>query len=228
MKLTDKQNEAIDQFGINAWYVRELIESGVVSSVDLAESWGNALNQAGISDELKIQNAILSDAPKPLSEPILASDDELMPIQGGVLKIVENMQVSLSVPVATSLRSIPVKLLEENRKRINQYLKKNTIKVSYTHIIAWAIVKAVLKHPAMNRAYTVIHQQPHIIKHAHVNIGIAVDIERKDGSRSLIVPNIKNTDTLNFRQFVNAYIGIIGKTRSGKIDRPILWVQRFP
>lgn len=219
MKLTQQQIAAINQFGVNAWYVRELIESGHLLSNDIPESWKALWRDWGL-DVADWKNTTAS-------HPVITQTagatptgvtDQYIPIQGGALKIAENMQESLAVPVATSHRTVPVKLLEENRRRINQYLKKESIKVSYTHLLAWAVVRALKKHPVMNGAYAVKDHQPHWIKRGAVHLGIAVDIERKDGSRSLIVPNIKNADTMDFRRFILAYHAIVAKTRSGRIE----------
>ncbi|MCE1164650.1 MAG: multifunctional oxoglutarate decarboxylase/oxoglutarate dehydrogenase thiamine pyrophosphate-binding subunit/dihydrolipoyllysine-residue succinyltransferase subunit [Bacteroidetes bacterium] len=142
-----------------------------------------------------------------------------MPIRGAGIKIIENMDSSLSIPVATSLRTVPVKVLEENRNFINNHFKKRNLgKISFTHIIGWAIVKALKTIPVMNNAYTIIDGESVMIKRHDVNIGLAIDIVKKDGSRSLIVPNIKKADSMNFRQFFDSYNNIITKARTNKIE----------
>jgi 2-oxoglutarate dehydrogenase E1 component len=118
-----------------------------------------------------------------------------------VAKIVENMEASLSLPTATSVRTIPVKVLEENRRLLNQYLAVRTGgKLSFTHIIAWALVKALGEHPNLNAAFARIVGVPRKTERPHVNIGIAVDLTRKDGTRSLVVPNVKNAEEIGNRQ----------------------------
>jgi len=145
--------------------------------------------------------------------------DEAAPIRGGSLRIVENMAESLSIPTATSYRTIPVKLLEENRRTINEHLEAdNRTKVSFTHIIAWAIVRAVSEQPALNAAYEVIDGEPHRRNRKSVNLGVAVDIERKDGSHTLLVPNIKSVDKLTFCEFLQRYDETIARARKGTID----------
>src|SRR5205823_1525871 len=121
-------------------------------------------------------NAPLVNMPQPLA------GEEAIIIRGVGERIIENMTSSLTIPTATSLRSIPVKLLEENRIIINQYLKKkNAGKISYTHIIGWAIIKAISSNPVMNNAFTIINSAPHLIKKLNVNLGLAIDLEKKDG-----------------------------------------------
>ena len=141
------------------------------------------------------------------------------PIRGGNLRVVENMEASLSIPVATSYRSIPVKLLEENRRIINEHLDATGMpKVSFTHIIAWAIVRALHTHPNINSSFEIIDGVPHHRTARAVNLGIAVDHVRKDGGRTLVVPNIKNADKISFRSFIGAYNALLERIRNGVMD----------
>jgi 2-oxoglutarate dehydrogenase E1 component len=141
-----------------------------------------------------------------------------VPLRGAAAAIVKNMAESLEVPTATSVRTMPAKLLEENRRIINDYLARGRGgKVSFTHIIGWAIVKGLQAVPALNSSYTEIDDKPHVIRHKNVFLGLAVDLERKDGTRTLLVPNIKEADTLDFAGFHAAYEELIRKVRSGKI-----------
>src|SRR6266550_2008259 len=117
------------------------------------------------------------------------------------------------------MRTIPVKALEENRRVINNHLTLNgQTKASYTHIAAWAIVKAVKKFPRMNSAFVEQDGQPARIDREDINLGIAIDIERKDGSRSLLVPNIKRAQAMDFAQFLNAYNSIVRKARNNTLE----------
>ena len=102
------------------------------------------------------------------------------------------MEQSLTVPTATSFRTIPVKVLEENRRIINEHLaSQGRGKISFTHVIAWAIVQAIRSYPHLNVGFGVVNNVPSRLEHEDVNLGIAIDIEKKDGSRNLLVPNIK-------------------------------------
>jgi 2-oxoglutarate dehydrogenase E1 component len=156
-------------------------------------------------------------SPAALVEPELAAYEESEPIRGVAALIVENMEESLGVPVATSQRSIPVKVMEENRQIINQHLALKRRKASFTHIIAWAIVEALGEFPQMNAAYALVNGKPTRIIRKDVNLGIAVDVERKDGSRSLIVPNVKGVNHLDFDSFHIAYDEVIERARTGKL-----------
>jgi 2-oxoglutarate decarboxylase len=156
-------------------------------------------------------------SPAALIDPKLASYEEAQPIRGVAGMIVDNMQTSLGLPVATSQRMIPVKVLEENRLIINQTLARKGRKVSFTHIIGWALVEALAQFPQMNAAYGFIGGKPHRIVRHDVNFGLAVDLEKKDGSRSLVVPNIKGANRMNFDGFVTAYESLIERTRANKL-----------
>ena len=128
------------------------------------------------------------------------------------------MEVSLGVPTATSVRRMPAKLLEENRRIINRYLASSRGgKVSFTHIIGWAILKGIEARSGMKSAYAEVDGKPHVIRHKHVNFGLAVDMERRDG-RVLVVPNIKNAHDLDFAGFFSAYEDLIRKVRAGKLE----------
>jgi multifunctional 2-oxoglutarate metabolism enzyme len=163
-----------------------------------------------------------TDAPqKPkVQEIIVGAGVEVKPIIGGAKKIVENMEESLTVPTATSNRQMPVKLLDENRKVINEHLKKRGRKVSYTHIIAWAIVKALKVYPNLNDGYGIVDGKPSRLNRADVNIALAIDIEKKDGSRNLLVPNIKGANKLNFAEFLDAYDDKVKRARDNKLEIP--------
>lgn len=144
---------------------------------------------------------------------------EQVPIRGGALKIVENMEASLSVPTATSQRRIPVKLLDENRRIINKFLSENDRgKASYTHLIAWALLRALDEFPQLNDGFQIVDDTPTRIKREAVNLGIAVDLARKDGTRSLLVPNLKNAQRLRFSEFLPAYDDVIKRAREGKLQ----------
>ena len=158
---------------------------------------------------------------KPATPPAVDGNFEVLPIRGPALKIVENMETSLSVPTATSERRIPVKLLDENRRIINKHLAENDRgKASYTHLIAWAILRALDQFPQLNDGFTESEGNPARAKRTAVNLGVAIDVTKKDGSRSLLVPNIKDANTLTFSQFLAAYDDVVKRARDGKLQIP--------
>ncbi len=151
--------------------------------------------------------------------PTIAPDANIAPIRGAALKIVENMETSLNVPTATSNRRIPVKVLEENRIIINRHLQETTGgKASFTHLIGWALVCALKEIPQLNDGFAMVNDVPSRIKREHVNFGLAIDITKKDGTRTLLVPNIKQAATMNFAEFLKAYDDIVRRARAGKIE----------
>jgi multifunctional 2-oxoglutarate metabolism enzyme len=157
-------------------------------------------------------------APAPAIAAVPAGD-EAVPLRGAGARIVENMETSLGVPTATSNRIIPVKLLEENRTIINEHLEAGRRgRISFTHIIAWAIVQAVRHFPSLNSSFEVVDGIPHQRVRRATNLGVAVDLERKDGTRSLLVPNIKNAQSLTFDQFVQAYENVVRRVRKGSLE----------
>jgi multifunctional 2-oxoglutarate metabolism enzyme len=140
-------------------------------------------------------------------------------LRGAGARIVENMETSLGVPTATSVRDVPAKLLEVNRRIINNYLRRTRGgKVSFTHLIAYAMVRAVEDVPAMKNTYAEVDGKPALLRDDHFGLGLAVDIENKDGSRSLLVPVIGEADTLSFEAFLFAYEELIRKIRTGKLE----------
>jgi len=159
-------------------------------------------------------------APRPTPVPApAASTSTPVALRGAASKIVANMETSLTVPTATSIRNIPVKVLEENRRVINNHLtQQGQSKASFTHVIAWALVKAVKDFPRMNSAFTVQDGTPTRLDREDINLGIAIDLEKKDGSRSLMVPNIKRANTLDFAQFLKAYNDVVKKARNNALE----------
>jgi multifunctional 2-oxoglutarate metabolism enzyme len=140
------------------------------------------------------------------------------PLRGAASRVVANMQSSLGVPTATSVRAVPAKLMADNRVVINNHLRRSRGgKVSFTHIVGYAIVRALHDHPEMNNAFAEVDAKPTLITPEHVNLGIAIDLAGKDKSRSLVVANIKAAETMDFATFWNAYEDIIRRARSGKL-----------
>jgi len=145
--------------------------------------------------------------------------DILQPIRGGAVRIVENMEASLGVPTATSIREIPVRTLEENRRILNRHRQSaGQGKISFTHLVAWAILRALDTFPRMNDAYAYVEGQPHRVQRDQVRLGIAIDVQKKDGSRTLLVPNIKDAGKLSFADFVQAFDGLVSRSRKGAIS----------
>jgi multifunctional 2-oxoglutarate metabolism enzyme len=156
---------------------------------------------------------------KAVAQVALMPGDIAQPIRGGALRVVENMEASLSVPTATSMRTIPLRTLEENRVLLNkQRATAGAGKISFTHIVAWALLRALETFPRLNDAYVELDGQATRVQRDDARLGIAVDVQKKDGSRTLLVPNIKKANKLDFAQFVQAFDTLIGNARRGAIS----------
>jgi len=155
---------------------------------------------------------------KPAPVLITPGASSLEPIRGVSARVVQSMEASLSVPTATSVRAIPAKLMIDNRIVINNHLARGRGgKVSFTHIIAYAMIKAVRAMPEMNAFFGEIDGKPAIGKPEHINLGVAIDLAKADGSRQLLVPSVKGCEDLDFAQFWNAYEALIKKARGGSL-----------
>jgi 2-oxoglutarate dehydrogenase E1 component len=154
-----------------------------------------------------------------LTVPVLLPGDIASPIRGGALRIAENMEASLAIPTATSMRGVPVRTLEENRKLLNKHRDATGAgKVSFTHLTAWAVLRALDTFPRLNDAYAELDGQPHRIQRDSVRLGIAVDVQKKDGTRTLLVPNIKDANKLDFAAFLKAFDGLVDRARKGQVS----------
>ncbi len=152
------------------------------------------------------------------SGPTPAEGDETQVLRGAAAAVVKNMNASLEVPTATSVRAIPAKLMIDNRVVINNHLKRTRGgKVSFTHLLGYAIVQAVKKFPNMNRYFAEANGKPAAVTPAHTNLGLAIDLPGKDGNRSLVVAAIKRCETMHFGQFIAAYEDIVRRARDGKL-----------
>ncbi|MBG6054647.1 2-oxoglutarate dehydrogenase E1 component [Salinibacterium sp. CAN_S4] len=139
-------------------------------------------------------------------------------LKGASKALASNMDSSLTVPTATSVRTIPAKLMIDNRIVINNHLKRTRGgKVSFTHLIAWAIVQTIKEFPSQNVYYDEPDGKPSVVTPAHINLGIAIDIPKPDGTRSLVVPGIKRADTMGFGDFLVAYEDVVARGRANKL-----------
>ncbi|CAN5359150.1 multifunctional oxoglutarate decarboxylase/oxoglutarate dehydrogenase thiamine pyrophosphate-binding subunit/dihydrolipoyllysine-residue succinyltransferase subunit [soil metagenome] len=228
-----------ESFGANATYVVGLLERYKIDPQLVDEAWqtyfGDLLSEkitddgsikgeskvpaAAKSVTAKVEASPASATSQPSAPTVRSTDTVSKPITGVAKKIVENMEQSLTVPTATSFREIPVKVLEENRRIINDHLSsQGRGKVSFTHVIAWAIVQAAKEFPSMNFGFGMVDGVPSRLENEDVNLGIAIDIEKKDGSRNLLVPNIKGANRMNFVEFFDGYNDRVKRARDGKLE----------
>jgi multifunctional 2-oxoglutarate metabolism enzyme len=223
-----------NDFGANATYVEDLLRQFQHNPDSVGDEW-----EAYFTDLLGANGAVKRDEktdgssaalaqqtspPAPKEEgaaPLVAQSTagEKVPIRGPALRIVENMESSLAVPTATSARQIQIKLLDENRRWINRHREsQGKGKTSYTHFIAWAMIKGLAKYPQMNDGFEEIEGVAYRIRRPDINLGVAVDVQKKDGSRTLLVPNVKGANRMTFTQFVEAYQDVVVRARDGKLQ----------
>ena len=234
-------NAMLEEFGDNAPFALELYAQYRLEPASVGDNWKQAFQEI----EERVPHAMTGRPLRPLEPvpelppaatpepapaaspagsarppaPELRAGEQAVAISGAAATIVRNMQASLGVPTAVTNRVIPVKTMEENRRILNRHREALGLsKVSFTHFVAWAIVRALEKHPGMNDAYGEAGGKPARIRKAAVNLGIAIDITKKDGTRSLLVPNIKGAERLSFADFLEAFDGMVGKARKGTIE----------
>jgi 2-oxoglutarate decarboxylase len=238
MKQLDRED-----FGPNVWLIDEIHRRYLASPESVSEAWrdffedyhprsgnGSRPAQAAVPETVSDaphdsgRGSVPARAEPPparskAAPPVQAVPaEETTPLSGASAAIVRHMEASLAVPTATSVRTIPAKLLEVNRDVLNRYLARQSGgRVSFTHLIAWAVVRALASSPSMSRAYAEIEGKPYAERHEHVNLGLAVDVKREDGSRTLLVPNIRAAETLDFGGFLSAYEDMIHRVDENRL-----------
>jgi 2-oxoglutarate decarboxylase len=189
---------------------------GAEEGVDEGAPRATGSSDQGLRAAAPKTQAPAADAAKPA-----VAAEAVTPLRGVAARLATNMAESLSVPTATSVHPVPAKLLEVNRQIINNQLGRTTGgKVSFTHLIGWAVVRALQAVPALNSTFVADSDgkgTPGVIRHKHVGLGLAVDVEKPDGSRALFVPCLKNADELEFAGFLHAYEDLVRKVRTNKL-----------
>ena len=196
--------------------VDDLYERYLADPNSVAESWREFFadyQRSTLPTVTSAATAEPTDAPTPIG------DDEATPLRGAAARIVANMTASLDVPTATSVRVVAARLLEINRAALNESLARSSgAKVSFTHLIAFAVLKGLRAVPALNATFVDAVDAkgtPGVRHHEHVGLGLAVDVLKKDGSHNLLVPVIHDADTLDFRTFLLAYEDLVRKVHGG-------------
>ena len=214
-----------EQFGVNAGYVEDLFEHWRTNPASVDEEWALWFKSVAAETETaqpvapeKAEENPISIAPKDTSALPQSSDSvEVEPLRGVAAAIARNMNASLEVPTATSVRTIPVKVLDENRRLINAHMRDRALgKASYTHFIAYAMVRAVAAMPNAQSYFLSQGGKSFRMTPKQVNLGIAIAVGEGDQA-SLVVPNIKGADKMNFKQFYDAYQDVVVRGRNGKL-----------
>jgi len=204
-------------FGPNAWLVDDLYDRYLADPALVAESWREFFADYQRSTLPAV--AVRAPASRASTEPDVTVDEQATPLRGAAARIVANMEASLAVPTATSVRTVAARLLEINRAALNESLARSSgAKVSFTHLISFAIVQGLMEFPALNSTFVAAaHERatPGVRHHEHVGLGLAVDVLKRDGSRNLLVPVIRDADTMDFRTFLLAYEDLVRKVHAG-------------
>ena len=235
------------EFGPNDWYVQEKYEEFLADPASVDPIWrehfgrgdagavppapenGNgAVTAQPISTAPPAARPIQTPRNGPSTAPTRPAEGKQAnkaqpsgrhsPLRGVAAAVVKNMTASLEVPTATSVRAVPAKLMADNRIVINNFLKRNRGgKMSFTHLIGYAIVRAIADFPNMNRSFAVVDGKPAVLTPAHVNLGLAIDLPGKAGARNLVVVPIRAAEAMSFTQFWSAYEQVVRKSRAGSL-----------
>jgi 2-oxoglutarate decarboxylase len=212
-------------FGPNVWLIDEMYREYLEHPERLSEGWREFFSdyQPSVGRPMPAPQAVAVPreeiVPPPARHDVKELPQGAEPLRGVAVRIVENMEKSLAVPTATTVRTVPVKLLEENRTLMNKHLAEGTGgKVSFTHVLAWAMVRALEAMPGMRATFVTLDGEPYKVTPEHINFGLAVDVTRRDGSRALLVPCIRAAETLDFAGFFAAYNEIIRKVNANQLS----------
>ena len=200
------------EFGLNAGYVQEFYEAWRADPASVTDSWGATFRRLGLE-------------PAPRSEPPASApatphpeeDADYERLTGIAGRIAVNMEASLEVPTASSARTIPAKLLAENRQVLNEHMRLRALgKASFTHLVAFAIVRALREMPRMQSAHVDREGKRHRRLPRDVNLGLAIDVEGREG-RNLVVPKIAGAQDMDFLEFYEAYEDVVRRARAGEL-----------
>jgi len=200
---------------INAWLEEELLQDYQRDRSSVDPLWKSVFDHNGSNGAKSNGHAVQAPVATSASE-------EAVVLRGAPARIAENMAAGVAIPLATSQRIVPVKVVDENRRLINHHrglIGKS--KVSYTHLIGWAVVKAVQANPGLNNSFaTNAAGEPLRIVKREINFGLAVDVAGKNGARSLVVPSIKNAGGMTFLQYMAAFDDLVARARTNKLGVP--------
>jgi len=212
-------------FGINAAYVQELYEAWKRDASQVDPEW-QQLFEGGAPPVERAQPGAAAPAPARPAVALAearaevagaAATEGLEPLRGVAGRIAQRMTESLEVPTATSVRTLSAKVLQENRAILNEHLEVRALgKASFTHLIAFAIVRALSEMPRMQSAYVETGGKAFRRVPQGVNLGLAIDVA-SDGARGLVVPVLKEAQALHFQGFREAYDELVERARAGRL-----------
>jgi 2-oxoglutarate dehydrogenase E1 component len=218
---TDSPESPLLAFGPNEWLVDEIYEQFLADRNSVDPAWWDFFDGYTPSEHSPVTartNVPAAVTTPSAPEPAIPRDPHAVALKGPAARVVANMDASLTVPTATSVRAVPAKLLMDNRVVINNHLARGRGgKVSFTHLIGFAVITALHDNQAMNYSFAEIDGKPAVIQNPDVNLGLAIDITKPDGTRQLLVPSIKGANRMDFAAFWAAYEDLVRKARAGKL-----------
>ena len=204
---------------VNSGFAQALYEDFLRDPASVPEEWRTLFENG-----LKGESPAHAPPPPRAGPPATAPDESAgagapaaQPIKGAALRLLRNMESSLAVPTATSFRDIDVTHLWAERAGLNATLASRNLKLSFTHLVGWAMVHAIQEIPSMHHAVIDTDDGPEMLVPDSIDLGLAVDVERKDGSRGLLVPVIKNAGGMTFADFHAEYERLVAGARGGKL-----------
>ncbi|MEV6373368.1 multifunctional oxoglutarate decarboxylase/oxoglutarate dehydrogenase thiamine pyrophosphate-binding subunit/dihydrolipoyllysine-residue succinyltransferase subunit [Micromonospora musae] len=236
--------EPSSEYSVNEWLVDEMYERFLLDRESVERSWWPTLEsyQPAVTTSQEQGTRAPADAdrrPSPTASTVLGSapvhpgppetggaptrageeeSDSATPLRGTAKSLALNMNASLTVPTATSVRTVPAKLLVDNRAVINEHLRRTRGgKVSITQLVAWAVVRSLKELPSQNVYYQEADGRPSVITPSQVSLGIAIDLPKPDGARALVVPAIRRAGAMSFGEFVAAYDELVSRARANAL-----------
>ncbi len=198
--------------GIDLDRVQGSARGGRITKADVLSAAGNGAAAAAPADAAPAPAETRAAPPQGAASKEQAPGAQ--PLRGGAAALARYMEQSRSIPTATSFRTITVGVLDARRKQ----LKDAGQRVSFTHLIAYAIARAATEEmPVMSHHFAEQDGKPVRIDDGACNLGLAVDVEKKDGTRTLMVPVIRDAGRLGFKDFLAAYNALVDKARTNSL-----------
>ncbi len=192
--------------GVNLTDVSGSGPGGRILKADVLQAAAGASKTNGVAASNGATGATATPAARPAGA---------QQLKGGAAALARYMEQSREIPTATSIRTLTVTVLDARRRELKAAGKR----VSYTHLIAWAIARAAQREmPVMATHYDAIDGRPGRVDDGQVNLGLAVDVEKKDGSRTLMVPVVQNAGGMPFGEFLAAYDELVEKARTNTLS----------
>jgi len=149
-----------------------------------------------------------------------ADGEVVEPLRGPAASLVDYMERSRDIPTATSFRTVSVTTLDARRRELNVALSGagQPGKVSYTHLVGYAVARAAAEMPEMTAHFARDADGKPLRVSDAAHLGLAVDTRRRDGTRFLVVPVIRDAGVRSFREFREEYERLIERARASTLS----------